>query len=155
MAFEKFILILIYKYFCYKISLFDKFSLLFYLIFIALGGNKSPILPPCISFFTLNYYLYKRRWQVELFFKWIKQNLKIKSFWGTSENAVFSQIWGRLLYRCCYGYAEHLTDNHFCPSDIADDKTTLLCKDSIPGLYTNKPLPPKLVSPQLLLEGLP
>jgi IS4 transposase len=36
--------------------------------------------------------IYKRRWQVELFFKWIKQNLKIKSFWGTSENAVFSQI---------------------------------------------------------------
>jgi hypothetical protein len=34
--------------------------------------------------------IYKRRWQVELFFKWIKQNLKIKSFWGTSENAVFS-----------------------------------------------------------------
>jgi hypothetical protein len=36
--------------------------------------------------------IYKRRWQVELFFKWIKQNLKIKSFWGTSENAVFSQL---------------------------------------------------------------
>jgi hypothetical protein len=33
--------------------------------------------------------IYKRRWQVELLFKWIKQNLKIKSFWGTSENAVF------------------------------------------------------------------
>jgi IS4 transposase len=36
--------------------------------------------------------IYRRRWQVELFFKWIKQNLKIKSFWGTDENAVFSQI---------------------------------------------------------------
>ncbi|GHV14182.1 hypothetical protein FACS189491_10160 [Spirochaetia bacterium] len=32
--------------------------------------------------------IYKARWQVELFFKWIKQHLKIKSFWGTSENAV-------------------------------------------------------------------
>jgi hypothetical protein len=41
--------------------------------------------------------IYKRRWQVELFFKWIKQNLKIKSFWGTSENAVFSQIWVALI----------------------------------------------------------
>lgn len=37
--------------------------------------------------------LYKSRWQIELFFKWIKQHLRIKSFFGTSENAVFSQIW--------------------------------------------------------------
>lgn len=37
--------------------------------------------------------LYKCRWQVELFFKWIKQNLRIKSFYGTSENAVKTQIW--------------------------------------------------------------
>jgi transposase len=37
--------------------------------------------------------LYKRRWQVELFFKWIKQHLRIKSFFGTSANAVKSQIW--------------------------------------------------------------
>lgn len=37
--------------------------------------------------------LYKSRWQVELFFKWIKQHLRIKSFYGTSENAVKTQIW--------------------------------------------------------------
>jgi IS4 transposase len=37
--------------------------------------------------------LYKKRWQVELFFKWIKQHLHIKSFYGTSENAVKTQIW--------------------------------------------------------------
>ena len=37
--------------------------------------------------------LYKCRWQIEIFFKWIKQNLRIKSFYGTSENAVKSQIW--------------------------------------------------------------
>ena len=37
--------------------------------------------------------IYKSRWQVELFFKWIKQNLKIKSFIGTSKNAVMTQIW--------------------------------------------------------------
>ena len=37
--------------------------------------------------------LYKCRWQVELFFKWIKQHLRIKSFYGTSENAVKTQIW--------------------------------------------------------------
>ena len=37
--------------------------------------------------------LYKKRWQVELFFKWIKQHLRIKHFYGTSENAVKTQIW--------------------------------------------------------------
>ena len=37
--------------------------------------------------------LYKARWQVELFFKWIKQHLRIKKFYGNSENAVKSQIW--------------------------------------------------------------
>ena len=42
---------------------------------------------------------YKARWQVELFFKWIKQNLKIKSFVGTSKNAVMTQIWVAL---CVY-----------------------------------------------------
>jgi transposase len=38
-------------------------------------------------------HLYKSRWQVELFFKWIKQHLRIKAFFGTSENAVKTQIW--------------------------------------------------------------
>ena len=37
--------------------------------------------------------LFKRRWKIELFFKWIKQNLRIKAFYGTSENAVKTQIW--------------------------------------------------------------
>ena len=37
--------------------------------------------------------LYKSRWQIEIFFKWIKQHLRIKSFYGTSENAVKTQIW--------------------------------------------------------------
>jgi hypothetical protein len=37
--------------------------------------------------------LYRKRWQIELFFKWIKQNLRIKTFYGTTENAVKTQIW--------------------------------------------------------------
>jgi hypothetical protein len=37
--------------------------------------------------------LYRRRWQIELFFKWIKQHLRIKAFYGTSENAVKTQVW--------------------------------------------------------------
>lgn len=42
--------------------------------------------------------LYKSRWQIETFFKWIKQNLKIKSFLGTSKNAVMTQIWAAMIY---------------------------------------------------------
>lgn len=41
--------------------------------------------------------LYRRRWQIELFFKWIKQDLRIKAFYGTSKNAVLIQIWTALI----------------------------------------------------------
>jgi len=44
--------------------------------------------------------LYKNRWQIELFFKWIKQHLKIKSFWGTTENAVRIQIYTAIIAYC-------------------------------------------------------
>ena len=43
--------------------------------------------------------VYKERWQIELFFKWVKQNLKIKTFLGTSANAVMTQVWDAL---CLY-----------------------------------------------------
>ncbi len=45
-------------------------------------------------------FLYKNRWQVELFFKWIKQHLKVKSFWGSSENAVRTQIYCAIISYC-------------------------------------------------------
>ena len=41
--------------------------------------------------------LYKHRWKIELFFKWIKQHLKIKSFWGASENAVKIQVYTAII----------------------------------------------------------
>ena len=44
--------------------------------------------------------LYKERWQIELFFKWIKQNLKIKSFLGRSENAVKMQLYVAMIAFC-------------------------------------------------------
>lgn len=64
-------------------------------------GFKDPETGIHYVFLTNNFHLaastitaiYKSRWQVELFFKWIKQNLKIKSFLGTSRNAVMTQIW--------------------------------------------------------------
>jgi hypothetical protein len=62
---------------------------------------KDPASGKTLVFLTNNFALpaaticalYKARWQVELFFKWIKQHLRIKKFYGTSENAVKSQIW--------------------------------------------------------------
>lgn len=42
--------------------------------------------------------IYKSRWQIETFFRWIKQNLKIKSFLGTSKNAVMAQVWAAMIY---------------------------------------------------------
>ena len=62
---------------------------------------KDPATGKTLVFLTNNFTLpsaticalYKARWQVELFFKWIKQHLRIKKFYGNSENAVKSQIW--------------------------------------------------------------
>jgi hypothetical protein len=45
-------------------------------------------------------FLYKKRWEIELFFKWIKQHLKVKAFWGTSENAVRIQIYSAVIAYC-------------------------------------------------------
>jgi hypothetical protein len=64
-------------------------------------GYRDPITHKNLVFITNNFHqpaltiarLYKSRWQVELFFKWIKQHLRIKVFYGTSENAVRVQIW--------------------------------------------------------------
>ncbi len=50
--------------------------------------------------------LYKNRWQIELFFKWIKQHLKIKSFWGTTENAVRTQIFSAIIAYCTVAIIE-------------------------------------------------
>lgn len=63
--------------------------------------HKDPETAKTLIFLTNNFALpaltitelYRRRWQVELFFKWIKQHLRIKAFFGTSENAVKTQIW--------------------------------------------------------------
>ena len=52
--------------------------------------------------------IYKDRWQVELFFKWIKQHLKVKSFLGTSRNAVLTQLWIALCVYLLIAYIKFL-----------------------------------------------
>ena len=51
--------------------------------------------------------LYKNRWQIELFFKWLKQHLKIKKFWGTTENAVRIQIYSAIIAYSLVAIVQH------------------------------------------------
>lgn len=54
--------------------------------------------------------IYTKRWEIEIFFKWIKQNLKIKSFLGTGKNAVLSQIWIAMIYFLLLQYIKFQTN---------------------------------------------
>src|SRR5205807_3111526 len=73
------------------------------------------------EFLTNNFHLaaatiaaiYKARWQIEAFFKWIKQNLKIKTFLGVSKNAVLSQVWVALCYFLLLAYIKFQTKYRF------------------------------------------
>jgi hypothetical protein len=100
--------------------------------------------------------IYKERWEVELFFKWIKQHLKIKSFWGTSENAVYSQIWVALILTILLWISKTLDGIQISAHELLIMmKATLLTKNSLIGLCTNIPepkVPDDLFQP--LLEGL-
>lgn len=70
-----------------------------------------------LTFLTNNFHLsaltiaqiYKARWQIEIFFKWIKQNLKIKTFLGTSKNAALTQIWVAMCYYLALAYIKYQT----------------------------------------------
>src|SRR5574344_68765 len=75
----------------------------------------APELHRTFTYYTNNFYLnasniallYRYRWQVELFFKWIKQHLRVKSFWGESENAVRIQIHVAIITYCLIAIIEH------------------------------------------------
>jgi hypothetical protein len=99
--------------------------------------------------------IYKERWEVELFFKWIKQHLKIKSFWGTSENAVYSQIWVALILTILLWINRVLDSITVSPYELMIlMKATLLTKNTLVGLCTNISVPkPPDYSLQPLLEG--
>ena len=64
-------------------------------------------------------HIYKDRWEIELFFKALKQNLKIKSFVGTSENALRIQIWTALLALLLIKWLHHLSQAHWSLSNLA------------------------------------
>jgi len=82
--------------------------------------------------------LYKNRWQVELFFKWIKQHLKIKSFWGTSENAVRIQIYTAIIAYCLVAIIGHdLKIVHSTYEILQILGISLLDKSPVKELFTN------------------
>lgn len=89
--------------------------------------------------------IYKARWQVELFFKWIKQNLKIKSFVGTSKNAVMTQIWIAL---CVYLLLAYLKFRSKLPKSIQQIlrllQLNLFEKRELMALLRGDPVPDRL-----------
>ena len=89
-------------------------------------GYKDPVTGKRYYFLTNNTRLaaqtiadiYKDRWQIELFFKWIKQNLKIKTFIGTSQNAVMTQIWIAMCVYLLIAYFKFLNGVKRSPMEI-------------------------------------
>lgn len=98
--------------------------------------------------------IYKARWQVELFFKWIKQNLKIKTFWGTSKNAVFIQIWVALIVSLLLWLHRNIDGVAVSAQRIIQAmKTTILTHQTILELFSQKELPDIPDSNQLCFQG--
>ncbi len=64
-------------------------------------------------------WFYKQRWQIEIFFKWIKQNFVIKNFLGTSKNAVYTQIWVAMIYLLILAYIRHQTGTVLSMLDLS------------------------------------
>jgi IS4 transposase len=96
--------------------------------------------------------IYKQRWQVELFFKWIKQNLKIKSFLGNSKNAVLTQVLSAL---CVYLLVSFLKFQSKIPQNMQEIcrllHSNLFAKRTLRELFDRRK--PKLdISPQLRLS---
>jgi IS4 transposase len=83
--------------------------------------------------------LYKYRWKVELFFKWIKQHLKIKSFWGTTPNAVKIQIYSAIIVYCLVAIVNYKLKVDRSPYEILQILSiSLFDKTPIKELLTNQ-----------------
>ncbi len=95
--------------------------------------------------------IYKERWQIELFFKWIKQNLKIKTFLGTSSNAVLTQVWIAL---CVYLLVAYLNFKAKLGSSMQQIlrvlQLNLFARRNLIEMF-KPPATQRLVSPQILL----
>ncbi|NLF38760.1 IS4 family transposase [bacterium] len=87
--------------------------------------------------------IYKARWKIELFFKWIKQNLKIKSFLGTTLNAVMTQVWVAMCYVLLLAYITYKTKCGYTWLELSRMlQTTLLERMSLIDLLRLHPSQP-------------
>ncbi len=85
--------------------------------------------------------LYRCRWQVELFFKWIKQHLRIQAFWGTSENAVKTQIWIAIsVYVLVAIFKKRLHLEHSLYTILQILSVTLFEKTPIRDIFSETPI---------------
>jgi len=101
--------------------------------------------------------IYRERWQIELFFKALKQNLKIKSFVGTSENALRIQIWTALLALLLLKWLHHLSSAGWSLSNLASMLRLNLFTYRDLREWLDRPLetPPLMPTPQQLSLPLP
>lgn len=99
--------------------------------------------------------IYKDRWQIEIFFKTIKQNLKIKSFFGTSKNAVLTQIWISMIAFLLLKFLSNSTSQRWSIGALMAVIPVLLFLKKDLWLWLNKPklelIPEKLVADQMEL----
>jgi len=118
-------------------------------------GYRDPKTGKVLVFLTNNFVvpaltiaqLYKGRWQIELFFKWIKQHLRIKAFYGTSENAVRTQIWSAIAVYLLVAILKkrlHLEASLYTILQIL----SLMLFEKTPILQALSLLPPTSESPQ-------
>lgn len=81
--------------------------------------------------------VYKSRWQIEVFFKWIKQNLQIKTLWGHSENAVKTQLWIAISTYLVVAYLKHQIKSPYSIYEITQVLgTSAFAKTSVNELFT-------------------
>ena len=101
--------------------------------------------------------IYKERWQIELFFKALKQNLKVRSFVGTSENALRIQIWTALIAMLLFKWLHHLSKAGWSLSNLATMLRLNLftyrdLRDWLDDPYQTPPLKPLLVQIEMDLR---
>ena len=86
-------------------------------------------------------YLYKNRWQIEVFFKWIKQNLTVKKLWGHTENAVKIHLWIAICTHLIVAYVKHATKSPLSIYEVIQVlSTSLFDKTPIRELLIPKPV---------------
>ena len=104
----------------------------------------DPVLRRTFTYYTNNFYLkaeviaflYKNRWVVETFFKWMKSHLRIKCFWGNSENAVRIQIYVAIITYCIVAIIERTLQLNRSTYDVMRILgSSLLAKDNLKDLF--------------------